>query len=324
MISLMKNIISFIVPVYNVDRYVEKCVESLLSQGLSEDSYEIILVDDGSTDRSGILCDRLAETHSVIKVIHQCNKGLSEARNAGMRIATGEFIQFVDSDDYLERWVVPELLKAMNDKNLDILRFQVRNVYEQRESSAPINTFSSTETNHIMDGSQYLQDYMGYACYVWQFLFRSSFLLNNCLFFKPGIIFEDAEWIPRVMVLAERVSAINLLVYDYFEREGSITKSIVEKKVYGQLLLVGEMEKQKSGFEEKNWHLGMIASLVVSIITTVAVAMYTRRKEILDQLKGMGVFPLSTYHSNKKGRIKIFLINISPSLACRMIHLLNS
>ena len=315
--------LSFIVPVYNVEAYLEKCVNSLQHQHLSKNEYEIILIDDGSKDVSGIICDQLASDNRNITVIHQSNKGLSEARNAGMKVARGRYILFVDSDDYLEENVLPELLTKMEEKDLDILRFQVRRVSENEDPSSPLFEFASANNREIVTGKRYLQDYMGYACYVWQFLFRSSFLLENSLWFKPGIIFEDTEWTPRVLALAKRVSSINLLVYDYLVREGSITRGSVEKRTNGQLLLVSEMKKQLNTVEEKNWHQGMIAHLVVTIITTAATSLYFKRKEILSQLKVMDVFPLSNYHSNKKGRRKIILANLSPYLACSVIHLLN-
>lgn len=315
--------LSFIVPVYNVEAYLEKCVTSLLHQQIPIDEYEIILIDDGSQDGSGLICDRLAANNRSIIVIHQNNRGLSEARNAGMKVARGVFIQFVDSDDFLEENVVLRLLEEMEEKDLDILRFQARRVYERKEPSSSLFEFCPLETQSVIDGASYLQDHMGYSCYVWQFIFRASFLLENSLWFKSGIIFEDTEWTPRVLNLAKRVSAINFLVYDYLVREGSITRGSIEKKTNGQLLLVSEMKKQLEAVREKNWHQGMIAHLVVTIITAAATELYSKRKQIINELKHNSVFPLSTYHINKKGRRKIVLINFSPTLACAVIHFLN-
>ena len=315
--------ISFVVPIYNVEKYLEKCVDSFFHQQLLLDEFEVILVDDGSQDSSGSICDRLAAEHRNITVIHQSNRGLSDARNSGMKVAGGRYIQFVDSDDYLEENVMPGLLKVMEEKELDILRFQVREVFDTKEPSLPQFEFSSKETHEVILGSQYLQDFMGYACYACQFLFRTSFLVDNSLWFKSGIIFEDTEWTPRVMNLANRVSSINTLAYNYLVRTGSITRGSVEKKTNGQMFIVGEMKKQMSEARGKQWYEGMIAHLVISIITTAATTLFHQRKEIIKQLKEMDVFPLSTYHSNMKGRRKIHLINCSPNLACSLIHLLN-
>lgn len=316
--------LSIIVPVYNVEKYLEKCVSSLLHQGVPMDEYEIILIDDGSDDGSGSICDRLALLNQNIIVIHQKNRGLSEARNVGLRVCRGDFIQFVDSDDYLEENVLPGLLYEMEEKQTDILRFQVRRVFENTEpSEVPLFEFSSIETQNTIPGSQYLQDYMGYACYACQFLFRASFLLSNELLFKPGIIFEDTEWTPRVMSAAKSVSSTNTLVYNYLEREGSITSGSAEKRINGQLLIVSEMKKQLSLAQEKKWHRGMIAHMVVSIITCASTTLFSKRKEIISRLEELDVFPLLPNRSSTKGRRKILLINMSPKLACSVIHLFN-
>lgn len=316
-------LISFIVPVYNVEKYLEKCVSSLVHQQLLANDFEIILIDDGSSDGSGLLCDRLAADNRSIIVVHQNNRGLSEARNMGMKVARGRYIQFVDSDDFLEENVIPRLLKVMEERDLDILRFQIREVDENKKSSLPQFEFSSKETQGVIAGAQYLQCFMGYACYACQFIFRTSLLIENSLWFKSGIIFEDTEWTPRVMNLAKRVSSINILVYNYMVRIGSITRGSAENKTNGQLHIISEMKRQMSEACDINWYEGMIAHLVVSIITTAATTLFHQRKRIIKQLKEMDVFPLSIYHSNIKGRRKINLINCSPDLACVLIHLLN-
>ena len=133
--------LSFIVPVYNVALYLRKCVDSLLAQDY--DDYEIILVDDGSTDESGVICDEYAASslsaagtspfseadHSIIpiRVIHQVNAGLSAARNTGIKAAKGEYICFVDSDDYWEPNVLGGLMAQVERDNLDVLRFDYQN-----------------------------------------------------------------------------------------------------------------------------------------------------------------------------------------------------
>ena len=126
----MKNLymprLSFIVPVYNVAPYLRKCVDSLIAQDY--DDYEIILVDDGSTDECPQICDELAAAYENIRVIHQENAGLSAARNAGLKVAKGEYICFVDSDDYWEENVLGGLMEQVEREKLDVLRFDYQNV----------------------------------------------------------------------------------------------------------------------------------------------------------------------------------------------------
>ena len=146
--------VSVIVPVYNVEAFLTKCVDSLLAQDLPASDYEIILVDDGSTDDSGALCDDFAAAYGNIFVIHQANRGLSGARNAGIPAAMGEYILFVDSDDFLEPNVLGGLVKLMEDKDLDILRFNYQNVNMKGEVFEP-NKYSKPYVDYsgeVCDG----------------------------------------------------------------------------------------------------------------------------------------------------------------------------
>ena len=123
--------LSVIVPIYQVEQYLPKCVDSLLNQGLSPTDYEIILVDDGSPDNCGVICDDYALRHENIKVVHRQNGGLSAARNSGIEVAQGEYVQFVDPDDYLESNVLGKLVQKVESDKLDVLRFNYQNVNER-------------------------------------------------------------------------------------------------------------------------------------------------------------------------------------------------
>ena len=120
---------SIIIPIYNVERYLETCVNSILTQTYSD--YEVILVDDGSPDRCGELCDHYAESDSRVKVVHKVNGGLSSARNAGLDIAMGEYVIFVDSDDYWDDTMALEhIQKNLAESNADLLVFPAKRFYE--------------------------------------------------------------------------------------------------------------------------------------------------------------------------------------------------
>ena len=120
--------LSIIVPVYNVADFLTKCLESLLAQDLPQNEYEIIVVNDGSTDNSGEIAQQYADKYANIKLINQANQGLSGARNTGIKHAKGEHIQFVDSDDYIEENVLGGLMKQVEQEDLDVLRFKYQNV----------------------------------------------------------------------------------------------------------------------------------------------------------------------------------------------------
>jgi len=198
--------LSFIIPVYNVAPYLRKCVDSLLAQDY--DDYEIILVDDGSTDDSPQICDEYAASslsaagtspfseadHSIIpiRVIHQANAGLSAARNAGIKCAEGKYLCFVDSDDYWEENVLGGLMAQVERENLDVLRFDYQNVRIadgvqctvygiEHEVFQPYKHPHQMDSQHaIVDGETYLNTRMGYACYAWQFILRRDLILPSC------------------------------------------------------------------------------------------------------------------------------------------------
>lgn len=318
-------LLSIIVPVYNVEKYLRKCVDSLLAQDLSPEEYEIILVDDGSTDQGGKICDEYALSHPNVKVIHQQNGGLSVARNNGIDVAKGKYIQFVDSDDYLEPNVLKALVEKMESDKLDVLRFNYRNVNEQYEVVEP-NKDPKRYVNYsdeVCDGLTFLNERLGPACYACQFLVRRE-LLADCKF-KEGVYFEDTEWAPRMLLKASRAASTDMLVYNYLVREGSITQSVDEKKkrkvLDDKLLLIDALKAQMQQVEDKRWYEGMIAQTVISIISYVATNYYPNRKEVLKALVEKDIFPLSTYQANQTGLRKIRWANLSPWLLCFMLHL---
>lgn len=317
--------LSIIVPVYNVEKYLRKCVESLIHQDFT--GYEVILVDDGSTDESGKICEELSETISderlEIRVIHHKNGGLSVARNSGIEVARGEYVMFVDSDDYIEPNVLQGLLTQMERDNLDVLRYRLQYVNPQYEVYNPYksdpfkdNDYSSEPT----DGVSFLNSRMSTACYAWQFILKHE-LLEGCVF-TPGIYFEDTDWTPRMLCKAKRVASNSTIVYNYLVREGSITNAVnrsKQKKVLGdKIRLIGEMQHQAGTLRKSGryniWYTRMIADTVISVIEMLGTTFYAEKDEYLQQLYDLEVFPIT------KKSFKARLINFSPSLTVKLLH----
>lgn len=324
--------LSIIVPIYNVEQYLRKCVDSLLNQDIG--NYEIILVDDGSTDGSGEICDsyvskddRCIDNRCTIKVIHRENGGLSAARNSGIEVAEGEYVMFMDSDDYIEPNVIGGLLEQIERDNLDVLRFKYQNVNEKYEVFQPYKRDQRLENDYSeepTDGVTFLNERMNTQCYAWAFVLKRE-LLDGCLF-TSGIYFEDTDWTPRMLVRAKRVASTETVVYNYLMREGSITNAVnrsKQKKVLDdKMRLVRKMQKQSEELQEKGkdnrWFARMIADTVVSIISILSTQFYIERKEYLEKLKQYSVYPLKS--TSKKAR----LINISPRLAAELLHIKNA
>ena len=317
--------LSIIVPVYNVEKYLCKCIDSLLDQDLPPEDYEIILVDDGSPDLCGEICDKYAVRCSQIKVIHRENGGLSAARNSGIEKAQGKYIQFVDSDDYLEPKVLKYLVDKMRHDQLDILRFNYQNVdycYEVFEPNKVSKPFVDYR-DEICDGLTFLTERLGFACYACQFMIRHE-LLDNCRF-KQGIYFEDTDWTPRLLMQAERVNSTDMMVYNYLMRDGSITRSNNEAKkkkvIENKLSLIDTLKEQMIAVKDKRWFEGMIAQTALSVIADVSKSYYADRFSFFRVLNQKKIFPLSSYHSTKAAKMKIGLANVSLNLLCFLMHI---
>lgn len=318
--------LSIIVPVYNVEAFLKKCVDSLLAQDLPRDEYEVILVDDGSTDGSGALCDALAAEHGNVRVIHQQNRGLSGARNAGIPAVSGDYVLFVDSDDYLCPNVLGGLVKQMGDQDLDILRFNYQNVnmdgevFEPNKYAKPFVDYS----DEVCDGETFLNERLGFACYAWQFLVKASILRNEGNMFKEGIYFEDVEWTPRILLQARRVASTDTVVYNYLFRTGSIARNADHEKkrkaIRDKMTILEGFAALKPQVSDDRWFRGMSSQIALSILDTVGRFFFSERKQYIRALKKQVAFPLSTYHATKSAKRKIWLANVSPFLVCRLYH----
>ena len=310
--------LSIIVPVYNVAPYLRKCVDSLLAQDITD--YEIILVDDGSTDECPQICDHYVELYPHIHVIHQKNAGLSAARNSGIATAQGEYILFVDSDDYLQLYRLAILLEQIERDNLDVLRFRYQNVKEDGEAFAPYKDMTNYNDYCAVptDGLTFLNERMGNQCYVVQFIVKTDIIRQEL--FTPGIYFEDTDWTPRLLLRAKRVASTDLIVYNYLWREGSITLSQkdtakMRKQLKDKIELLGKLNKLGNTVSDRRWFDGMISGLVINLIGTIASTFYSERREYINQIKSLNILPITTYHIAPRAQRKVKLINLSINLA---------
>jgi len=223
------ELISIIVPVYNVEEYLEKCVDSIINQTYS--NIEIILVDDGSKDNSGKMCDELQAKDSRIKVIHKENGGLSDARNAGLKIATGDYIGFVDSDDYIEEDMFETLYKLSKEHNSDISIVSFNEIYKGKIIGVR-NSKKLEKLNKIEAIRELLID-TKIQSYAWNKLFKKE-LFNN-IEFPTNKNFED---IATTLLLFEKANKVVLLEepkYNYVRRDNSIV-GIKSYKTYKDYL----------------------------------------------------------------------------------------
>ncbi len=224
--------ISVVIPVYNVKPYLERCVNSVLRQSYKD--LEIILVDDGSTDGSSELCDQIATKDQRFRVIHQKNQGLSGARNTGIREAAGEYIIFMDSDDF---WLIDDGLEAVMrhcEETTELICFKIVNIWKDgRQSLSPdynLEIISRQSNTQVL--FSYLiksQLFNPSAC---QFVVRKKNLIENKVFFPQRKIGEDFFWQMHLWQHVRNVKMANVNLYGYWHRQDSITTAPVSILAY--------------------------------------------------------------------------------------------
>lgn len=318
--------LSIIIPVYNVEDYLCRCIDSVLNQDYED--YEVILVDDGSPDECPKICDSYAKKHNNIRVVHRENGGLSAARNSGIEVAKGEYVMFVDSDDYIEPNVLGGLMEQVERESLDVLRFNYQDVrlaadgqYEVFQPNKAPNFVDMIQD--VVNGEPYLDGRMGYACYAWQFVINRELTGT----FMPGIHFEDTEWLPRMMLRAKRVNSTTTIVYNYLVRQGSITKvqgdrKKILKNLEDRLLIIDKYRQYREQSPKCTWLYNMQSSMVAGVLTTIAREFYAERRKYIKRLKEMKVFPLIIGDQGRTFVRRARLINLfGPRVFCVIMHL---
>lgn len=214
----MKDIISVIIPVYNVEAYLPQCLDSVLAQDYS--SLQVIVIDDGSTDGSGAICDEYAARDSRVVVVHQKNGGAAAAKNAGLRIASGKYLSFVDSDDFLEPGAYSYMIGRLNESNADVIRCSFNELYPDREVY-----HIPDPQNCQMSGKQFLLQYIrGWSCGIlWDKLYKRD--IFSGIYFEEGHKIDDEYFTYQGIMNAETVLCDTKCVYHYRRRKSSVMLS---------------------------------------------------------------------------------------------------
>ena len=273
---------SVIVPVYKVEEYLEKCVQSILAQ--TERDFELILVDDGSPDRCGALCDSLAQTDSRIRVIHQENQGLGGARNTGIREARGDWLLLVDSDDWIEPKILEKAMEAGLREEADLVMFAFRTVDEQGRE---LGVFREDMPKERGIGLQEHKEALLTAPCAWNKLYRRSFFQGTGLAYPPRVWYEDLRTSPKLMAKAGRMVFLDEVGYNYLQRQGSIMKSANLERNREILDAFDDLLPwfRKEGlFEAYRRELEYLAVFHVYLTAGVRVALADRKSPLLREL----------------------------------------
>ena len=323
--------LSIVVNMYNTAKYMPKCMETLLEQDIPQEEYEIILVDDCSPDNSLEMAREYATRYKNVRVCtHEKNKGLAAARNTGIDAAKGQYLCFVDPDDYIEKNSLAALLKQMDDEQLDMLRFNYQKVDEDYNNVPDSEIEARFDyTPGVMTGTEFLAHRLGIGCYVWAYIFRLEFIKSTGIRFFEGCFFDDTPWLPRILQKAQRVNVNPVRHQYYLQRTGSMVHShntqAIMRKADTQVQLIDILTKQKreAPKETYEWYDMMLAHSSVSLLTAVALCDLRLSVKYYQMLRDKGLFPLAYKRASKKSTRKIKMLNTCPSLLLLLISIKN-
>lgn len=284
---------SVIIPVYNVEKYLKQCVNSILAQ--TEKDFEMILVDDGSTDNSGRICDEYADADDKISVIHQKNGGLSAARNSGINIAVGEYLVFLDADDYLDIGALEHLSRVIGTHNYDVIVNRADRYDEKEERIYPCSYLldeGSFKKHSPIQLYQELLHQKTFTFTAWIFVVSRSFLLDKELFFYPGLLHEDELWTPYLMLQAKKIGCNNNHFYYYrVNRNQSIMAGRNIEKAFSLVFIMNQLLSdgmgEKYGYEERCVLNRRASDIYLSLLYILSEYRdQDRYKELKEQIKG--------------------------------------
>ena len=307
---------SIIVPVYNTEEYLERCIESILKQTFED--FEIILINDGSTDNSKkIIADYQKQYPEKIKVVNKKNGGLSSARNKGVSKAKGEYILFVDSDDYIEKG----LLKTLNTKTKDcpdLIRFQIKEIRDNKicmHRELPFETVKGDKAFKKIIKYHYVET-------AWCYAYRREFYKKNKFSFSEGKYHEDFGLIPYVIMCASKVKSIGYVGYNYVIRSGSImtevnyekNKKKAEDFLYHYKNLVDKMDNSDCN------NIDVYKSFLANSAILKSLELNSKDyKNYVKALRNLKVFN-NLLHDTWQRKVKKIGIRLSPRLYYKVVR----
>lgn len=305
--------LSFVIPVYNMQDYIGRCLDSLLNQNIPHSEYEIIVINDGSSDNSLLILSDFVENHSNIHLINQSNKGISATRNAGLKAASGKYIWHIDSDDWIIENCLKGLLEICETDDLDML-----------EVAPSVPTTSNFAVDVIINACSEI--YSGIELLInkkavisaWAYIVKRDFLVRSNLQFLTGILNEDNEFTPRALYFAQKVRLMHFSVYHYFQREGSTVYSFSEDRLFQYIAIAHSLKEfAQTEVKERNIKNIFISNANGFFLATVsAIAKYNFSgrtvKSVLEHCKKYRVYPLPIEFSSIPRLLIVLVVNFSP------------
>ena len=309
--------LSIVIPVYNVEHYLDECVSSLYNQDIHEEDFEVLLIDDGSTDNSLSIAKQWAEKHGNVRVFHQENQGQGPARNLGIDNAIGDYICFVDSDDWLTGGKLGNVLEIAFKENLDIIYFGIT-VERSDGSFCAVPTFR--RKNSVIKGEEYLFSSIPVGS-VWGAFYKHSLICKHDLRFMRGITHEDVPFAHHVLAYAQRILVSDIFAYNYRYNPHSTDRSREVSKIKKGILsnfhvakyLRDLSKKEEFSTQLRGYYRRKCNSIVVSEFINMkktGVADVYFIKECIDVACKLGVYPIKGRTLSWKTTLLIPFINI--------------
>lgn len=304
--------LSIVIPIYNVEKYLSRCIDSVLQQSefdIDDENFELILVNDGSPDNSQEIIDFYVNKFSFIKSYLKENGGLSDARNYGLSKATGDYIWFIDSDDWIQNNSLKVIFDEITNNNLDILEFSWSEVFESEKGNKYVRDeyYESLITDKVISGKSFLSDF-GYVVCSWNKVVKRS--LYTDLFFPLNTYSEDNLITLSLLNKSKRFKKVAIPLYNYFFREESITTSKSTshlKKYYNDRLAISIRLKELIDKDELkldsydrivNANRFFIINLLYDVVCNQDIHSV---RELIDNLEKENLYPVPYYNYHNKG-----------------------
>lgn len=282
---------SIIVPIYKVEKYLKKCIDSIIGQSYQE--FELILVDDGSPDNCGQICDNYAGSDSRISVVHKKNGGLSSARNAGLDIAVGKYVIFADSDDYWDdNLALEHIHKNLAETNADLLLFPAKRFYEDHNKFTYMlnmdvdrNRVIDTDSNSVI---KYLLESNIYRASAWNKVVRKEIIDAHHMRFKEGYLSEDMDWCGDLLLYAQKYDFYGNPFYAYRQqRKGSITAGKTDKLISDKLYMCEKGYEQALKLQNKDKTQLLASYYAYEYSVLLGVSSEIKNKELLGRIRNL-------------------------------------
>ena len=317
----MGDKISVIVPIYKVEDYLHRCVDSIINQTYT--NLEIILVDDGSPDNCSRICDEYAKKDSRIRVIHKKNGGLSDARNAGIDIATGEYIMFIDSDDFVDREMMKSMMRNMIHNNVDMVVCNIKYIYEDKE------VVKYNQADRILDRYEAMEEYLRdgvVQAVAWNKLYKKSLISD--MRYKVGKTNEDEFFTYKVVDKTDKIYYNSRPFYNYIQRDSSIMGNYSINRLDGVEASYERLNFIKERYpdlyeKEKKTFINLCIYSYQMILKEPNLDKNKQGRKILNNYtKKIKFNKTELKNYSYKDKLKIYLSKISLDTCCKILNIL--